>query len=1352
MKKILSWLLVCVMVVGMLPVASFAAAADHNIKMVLSKDNVKFGKEVLRVDFTYESNTATVGSLEVWLKFDASKVAPLTAKGADASAAIGTNMKDLAKNMAVNGYVYDDPVWGETDSELVYALAIRDAVGYIDWGVTLPDGTPSFEDYTVVASAYFALKDGVDYTDFPKNAIQFATTADAAVTAQTYVAYVSDGTNMYYYGSAFDNGLAAPVIVAGDGVTFAKEAITGTVAITGSTIVGGTLSLDTTVPAGYTVSWQYADTNAVIGTEATYTTDEDDIGKSIKAVLSHADYSGSKESAPVTITDKTAPTANAPAGVTATYGQKLSEIALTNPAGNTAGTWAWKTPAVEVGNVGNNQFVAVFTPDDTANYATVEKPVSVAVSALSITPEIAPIAPVTYTGSQHTPEITVKIFGTEVVLKKDVDYTVTYGENINVATGGSVEIAPVAGSNYTFDKDAAAAKTTFVIVKAGSTVTYNGSLDKTYDRDPVAATGATVTGSTGAVTYKYFSDAACTAEIAAPKDAGTYYVKAFVAADANCNAAESAAKSFTISKAGYAYAGPDGVNTTVVINTAVPAVSNLEADGVNGEKVTGTVAWYSDEACTAAVTKFPGEANAAYKLYWKFTPVAGQDNYVADAKTGSVTFNVTAKKPVEVTFANAATKDYVAGGYTLGEQFTAATVEGSRTAKYQYNGTVYETLAALTEKVTAVGTYTVTAFFEDETYYGETSATFTIEKADSTVTYTGSLDKEYDGNAVAATGATATGSTGAVTYKYFSDVACTAEIAAPVNVGTYYVKAYVAADDNYNAAESAAKSFTISKATYAAPAKPTGSYEVSTTDATQFVYTVTAVAGAEYSKDGTNWQDSNVFDGIAPDATVTFSVRLKADDNHNASPATAGDAVKFVKLANTNVPALKYTVTGTVGNRTITITEVAGAEYKFGTGAWGNTNTYVDNTANGSTIEIAIRYAATVTLKESAAATASVNTAKTAQTVTAPAVTFEYGNTGKIVPTASSKNFTYEVTAGADVISVDANGVVTALKAGSAQVTVTALEDETYAQATVVVNVTVNKVKVTVKADDVQLKINGELPASYTYTVTGLKGTDALTATVAVKDGATPDVSKAGEYVLVASGATFTAGSADNYEITYVDGTLSIKNNIVVIPVAPKPDEDEPVEPEKPVVPVIGGVFTDVKADDWFAGAVEYVYENGLMDGMGNNQFAPYGTTTRGQIVTILWRLEGKPLPSITNPFSDVGYSEWYSTAITWAAEHKIVNGVTTTTFDPTAPITREQIAAILYRYAQYKGYDMTAAADLGTYADAASVSGYAVNAMKWACGTGLINGIDGALAPSGTAIRCQAATLLMRFCENVAK
>ena len=1347
MKRFSAALLAIAMIVAMMPMA-FAAGNDYKTYLAVAGADNR-----VSVEWMIETlNGAVIKTTNsILFKFDNTKYDMVTTTGESIT------METMSNNLLDN-----ENYWDEDEEQQV--IILKDSKTWNMTGVYAePKGnwtyvllnlatTKSTEKQyldSAVITMYLQLKNGTVEDGLYKDALAIATPAEAAACAQSGVAiFIGANEEKFIYGTTDDTDtlLNAPYISYANNITFAKEAITGTVAITGSTIVGGTLSLDTTVPAGYTVSWQYADTNAVIGTAATYTTDEDDIGKSIKAVLSHADYSGSKESAPVTITDKTAPTANAPAGVTATYGQKLSEIALTNPDGNTAGTWAWKTPNAEVGNVGNNQFVAVFTPDDTANYAIVEKNVTVTVAKKTVTVDLGAIAEQIYNeGAAIEPALT----GIPAELKKGTDYTVKFENNVNAGTA-TVTVTPIDSSNYSFAEDSvnftikAKTITPVVAVVAGENCVYKGE-------------GVAVTPESYTVTWN--GKALPTSEYefgySNHKVAGTAYVVITDAAGGNYTFA-SVDQPYTIKAAPYTYTGPAATGT-VTVGDSYPASSAVTAKGVNSEDVDGTLKWFKDAACTQAATG-TFETVGTETLYWQFVRDEAETNYTEITKpTGSVVYTVDAlpKHTFKAGFDKAtAEKTFGDANFTKAAELDGTTADITYSSSNTAVAIVNETTGEVTIK--GAGTATITATAAKTATHAQTAVSYTLNVAKANqAELTVKTDKaaiKYDETAtLSVVGGTTAGE---VTYTLVEGPATIANgVVTPTGVGTIKVKAVMAGNDNYNAVESAnVVEIVVSKADQAAPAKPTGSYKVSTTDATKFVYTVTAVAGAEYSKDGTNWQDSNVFDGIAPGATVTFSVRMKADDNHNASPATAGDAVEFVKLANTNVPALKYTVTGTVGSRTITITPVDGAEYKFGTGEWGATNTFDDNSTSGATVAIAIRYKETATLKASEAATASVNTAKTAQTVTAPAVTFEYGNTGKIVPTASSKNFTYEVTAGADVISVDANGVVTALKAGSAQVTVTALEDETYAQATVVVNVTVNKVKVTVKADDVQLKINGELPASYTYTVTGLKGTDALTATVAVKDGATPDVTKAGEYVLVASGAAFTAGSADNYEITYVDGTLSIKNNIVVIPVAPKPDEDEPVEPEKPVVPVIGGVFTDVKADDWFAGAVEYVYENGLMDGMGNNQFAPYGTTTRGQIVTILWRLEGKPLPSITNPFSDVGYSEWYSTAITWAAEHKIVNGVTTTTFDPTAPITREQIAAILYRYAQYKGYDMTAAADLGTYADAASVSGYAVNAMKWACGTGLINGIDGALAPSGTAIRCQAATLLMRFCENVAK
>lgn len=180
--------------------------------------------------------------------------------------------------------------------------------------------------------------------------------------------------------------------------------------------------------------------------------------------------------------------------------------------------------------------------------------------------------------------------------------------------------------------------------------------------------------------------------------------------------------------------------------------------------------------------------------------------------------------------------------------------------------------------------------------------------------------------------------------------------------------------------------------------------------------------------------------------------------------------------------------------------------------------------------------------------------------------------------------------------------------------------------------------------------------------------------------------------------------------------------------------------------------FTDVASGEWYYEAVQYVYDNELMNGMSATTFEPNSTTTRGMIVTMLYRLENEPTAASAG-FTDVAAGQWYTDAVNWAAANNIVNGYGDSQFGPTDTITREQMAAILYRYAQYKGYDVTASADLSAYTDAASVSSYAVSAMQWAVGEGLINGVTNTtLVPGGSATRAQVAAILMRFCENVAK
>ena len=181
--------------------------------------------------------------------------------------------------------------------------------------------------------------------------------------------------------------------------------------------------------------------------------------------------------------------------------------------------------------------------------------------------------------------------------------------------------------------------------------------------------------------------------------------------------------------------------------------------------------------------------------------------------------------------------------------------------------------------------------------------------------------------------------------------------------------------------------------------------------------------------------------------------------------------------------------------------------------------------------------------------------------------------------------------------------------------------------------------------------------------------------------------------------------------------------------------------------------FTDVSDTDWFYDAVVYAYENGLMDGVGDNHFAPNTTTTRAQVVTILYRLAGEPAVSGELPFTDVEAGAWYTEAILWAAQNGIVDGVSATEFAPGDEITRQQLAAILYRYAGSQGYDVSASGDLSGYPDAGTIQAYAQEAMSWAVGAELLQGFeDNTLRPAGDSTRAQIATVLMRFCQTVAE
>ena len=264
--------------------------------------------------------------------------------------------------------------------------------------------------------------------------------------------------------------------------------------------------------------------------------------------------------------------------------------------------------------------------------------------------------------------------------------------------------------------------------------------------------------------------------------------------------------------------------------------------------------------------------------------------------------------------------------------------------------------------------------------------------------------------------------------------------------------------------------------------------------------------------------------------------------------------------------------------------------------------------------------------------------------------------------------------------------------------------------------------------------ITVEQPDHGTVTVTPNRATQGAAVTIT----ATPDRGYQVNAVTVTDRFGDAVQVTENADGTY---TFTMPNGQVTITATF-------VETEAPV----GEPFLDVNEGDWFYDAVAYAYENGLMDGVGGNRFAPNSETTRAQLVTILYRMEGQPAVSGDLPFTDVEAGTWYTNAVVWAAQNGIVNGVGDDTFAPGNDLTREQLVTILYRYAESKGYDVSASADLAGYPDGEAIQAYAREAMAWAVAENIIRGMeDDTLKPAGNASRAQIATILMRFCEGVA-
>ena len=574
------------------------------------------------------------------------------------------------------------------------------------------------------------------------------------------------------------------------------------------------------------------------------------------------------------------------------------------------------------------------------------------------------------------------------------------------------------------------------------------------------------------------------------------------------------------------------------------------------------------------------------------------------------------------------------------------------------------------------------------------------------------------------------------------------------------------------------------KGSQSAPAAFTLTFALNSDGAT-YTAAIPAVSGAEYSFDGTNWSDTNTKTDVQPGASVTGRIRMKETDSLSVSADTTSTqtapllTVKTPKAAPnggtfadtqsvtltcaTDGAAIHYTTDGSAPTASSTLysapltlsatTTVRAVAVKAGMNDSGilavtftkqtGGSTAPGGTGGGST-DTGTRVTIPVSSKEgSVKVEATVRDSTAAVTVT----------DAQIAEIASGKSDTGTVKM--DVSSLD-------VKAATVPAKVIAAADSSTSATGVEValptgTVTLDKTALAVvsaKGGDVTVSVDRVDNAALTETQKEVLGTQAETALVV-------------DVTVLASGQKVSAfgGGSVGISVPYTPKAGEDTSKLVVWFIK----DDGSIEPKTGAYNAKTGKFEfqtehlsqyvlvsfpfkDVAAASWYYGSVAYAYMNGLFTGTSDTSFSPAQTMTRGMLVTVLWRMAGSPSAAGSAAFTDVAAGAYYAKAVAWASANKLVTGYDTATFAPEDTVTREQLAAILYRYAQLKAYDVTSSAALTAFSDASGVSAWAADALRWAVGAGLISGSDGALLPQDGAQRCQVAAVLQRFEQNTAK
>ena len=538
--------------------------------------------------------------------------------------------------------------------------------------------------------------------------------------------------------------------------------------------------------------------------------------------------------------------------------------------------------------------------------------------------------------------------------------------------------------------------------------------------------------------------------------------------------------------------------------------------------------------------------------------------------------------------------------------------------------------------------------------------------------------------------------------------------------------------------------FTIAKATPTITAQATADSPIQVTvtasvnpnTLTGIQYAVSNTATAP--EDG--WQSSNVFTGLTAETPYYFFARFPGNNNYNSVTSSAAPVTTPEKAVSRIEIATQPTKLNYVSGEALDLSGLTVTVYYD-----DNTNETVgyDNSllsispAQGTTLGRSQHdgQGVTVTCGGQTATTSALSVglgAQSALTITGVPGTVCSGDEFTLDTTGGSGSgtVTWEVVSGN--ATIDATGRVTVTGTGEIEIRAAKAADSDYNAASITVTFTAmnrpssgGSSTYTITAPDAE---HGTVTVSPSRASRG----DTVTLTVRPDEGYELDALT----VTDANGGEvdLTRESATEYTFEMPRGRVTVEASFVESAPDPLP-------------------FADVDDGDWFADAVRYVYENGMMNGTGDTTFSPNMTTSRGMIVTVLWRQAGSPVVNYAMDFDDVNPAGWYGEAIRWAASEGIVGGYGNGQFGPDDPITREQLSVILYRYAAYAGYDVTERADLSGFSDAADASSYALDALAWANAAGIVNGTSGTtLDPQGSAVRAQAAAMLQRFCENIAQ